>query len=111
MSSTSAPVRHIVLFKYKADASAAQIQQVTEAFRALQQAIPGIQSFEHGMNNSPEGKNLGFTHAHTLTFADVAARDAYLPHPAHQQFGALLGQLGILEDAFVIDYVPVGGGE
>ena len=41
-----------------------------------------------------------------LTFDSVASRDAYLPHPEHKKFGELLGQLGVLEDAFVVDYVP-----
>ena len=100
-------VRHVVVFKYKPDASEAAIQQVTEAFRALQDRIPGITGFEHGINNSPEGKNLGFTHVYLLTFEDADARDAYLPHPEHRAFGQLLGSLNVLEDAFVVDYVPV----
>ena len=41
-----------------------------------------------------------------LTFDSVASRDGYLPHPEHKKFGELLGQLGVLEDAFVVDYVP-----
>ena len=106
MSMTPDPLRHIVIFKYKPQTTDEQIRQVTDAFRALQQSIPGIRAFEHGVNNSPEGKNLGFTHAYILTFDTPAARDAYLPHPEHAQFGALLGQLDILDDVFVVDYVP-----
>jgi hypothetical protein len=97
-------VRHIVVFKYKASATPDQIKQVTEAFRELRNKIPGIIGFEDGVNNSPEKKNLGFTHVYMMTFEDVKARDAYLPHPEHKKFGALLGQLGILEDAFVVDF-------
>ena len=99
-------VRHVVVFKYKAGASEDKIQTVTDAFRALQDTIPGIVSFEHGVNNSPEGKNQGFTHVYLLTFENAAARDAYLPHPEHQKFGQMLGASGIFEDAFVVDYVP-----
>jgi hypothetical protein len=99
-------VRHVVIFKYKPEATEAQIRQVTEAFRALKSKIPGILAFEHGVNNSPEGKNLGFSHVYLLTFEDAKARDTYLPHPEHQKFGELLGQLGILEDVFVVDYIP-----
>jgi hypothetical protein len=99
-------VRHVVVFKYKPEATEAQIQQVAVAFRALQDKIPGILSFEQGVNNSPEGKNLGFTHIYLLTIADTQARNTYLPHPEHQLFGELLGQLGILEDVFVVDYIP-----
>ncbi|MGH9373025.1 MAG: Dabb family protein [Vicinamibacterales bacterium] len=100
------PVRHVVVFKYKPEASAEQIQQVTRAFRDLRKKISGITAFEDGVNNSPEGKNLGFTHVYMVTFEDAAARDAYLPHPEHKKFGELLGKLGILADAFVVDYVP-----
>ncbi|WP_187270018.1 Dabb family protein [Pontibacter qinzhouensis] len=101
-------MRHIVVFKYKPSATPEQIEQVTKAFGELKDKIPGIVVFEHGVNDSPENKNLGFTHVYQMTFEDAAARDTYLPHPEHQKFGELLGQLNILEDAFVVDYAPVG---
>ena len=101
-------MKHIVIFKYKPAATEAQIQEVTAAFQALKDKIPGILAFEHGVNDSPEGKNLGFTHVYLLTFTAAAARDAYLPHPEHQKFGELLGRLDILEDAFVVDFQPAG---
>jgi len=99
-------VRHIVVFKYKPGATEAQIKQVTDAFVALKTKIPGVVSIEHGVNNSPEKRNQGFTHVYQVTFTNAAARDAYLPHPAHKEFGALLGKLGVLEDVFVVDYTP-----
>lgn len=102
----SEPVRHVVVLKYRAGTTPQQIEEVTNAFRALKDRIPNILSFEHGVNDSPEGRNLGFTHVYLLTFTDAAARDRYLPHPEHQKFGELLGRLGVLEDAFVVDYVP-----
>ena len=103
---TSQAVRHVVVFKYKPEATPAQIQQVTDAFRALAKSIPGITGFEDGVNNSPEGKNQGFTHVYLLTFTDAAARDAYLPHPEHKKFGQVLRSSGIFVDAFVVDYTP-----
>lgn len=99
-------VRHVVVFKFKAGATEDQIKQVTDAFRQLKGKIPGIISFEHGVNNSPEKKNLGFTHVYMLTFENAQARDGYLPHPEHKKFGALLGKLGVFEDVFVVDFVP-----
>jgi hypothetical protein len=105
-SAQPSQVRHMVVFKFKPSATPAQIQQVTDALRALKDKIPGIASFEHGVNNSPEKKNLGFTHAYLITFESAAARDAYLPHPEHKKFGALLGSLGVMEDVFVVDYEP-----
>lgn len=100
-------VRHVVVFKYRDDATEAQIQQVTDAFRALQDKIPGILAFEHGQNHSPEGKDQGFDHVYTVTFESAAARDTYLPHPEHAAFGRILGEVGILEEAFVVDYDPL----
>jgi hypothetical protein len=100
------PVRHVVVFKYKARTTEDQIQQVTDAFRELKKKVPGVISFERGVNNSPEGKNLGFTHVYLLTFEDAKARDNYLPHPEHKKFGELLGKLGVLESVFVVDFVP-----
>jgi hypothetical protein len=102
----AAPVRHVVVFKYKAGTTDDQITQVTAAFRGLAKTIPGITAFEDGVNNSPEKRNLGFTHVYVITFADLAARDTYLPHPEHRKFGELLGKLGVVEDVFVVDYVP-----
>jgi len=100
------PVRHIVVFKFKSGTTEEQIRQVTDAFRELKKKIPGIVSFERGVNNSPEGKNLGFTHVYLLTFEDAKARDAYLPHPEHKKFAELLGKLGVLESVFVVDFAP-----
>ena len=99
-------VKHIVIFKYKSSATPEQIKEVTDAFGALKGKIPGIVSFEYGVNNSPENLNKGFTHVYLLTFKDAAARDTYLPHPEHKNFGALLGKLNILEEPFVIDFQP-----
>jgi len=50
--------------------------------------------------------NQGFTHVYVITFEDEAARDAYLPHPEHQQFVDMLMGSGIFDEAFVVDYVP-----
>ena len=61
-------VRHVVVFKYKEGATDAQIKEITDAFRALKDKIPGIIGFEHGVNNSPEGLNQGFTHVYLMTF-------------------------------------------
>ncbi|HEY2574584.1 MAG TPA: Dabb family protein [Verrucomicrobiaceae bacterium] len=98
-----APYRHVVLFKFKDSATADQIKKVEEAFRALPSKINTIQSLEWGTNVSPENKNDGFTHCFFVTFKDKAGVDVYLPHPAHQEFGANLK--GILDKVLVIDYV------
>lgn len=95
-------LRHVVVFKFKPEASAAEIREVTEAFLALPSKIPEIQDMEWGINNSPEGLNKGMTHCFLLSFRSEADRDTYLPHPDHKAFSALAGP--IIEDVFVVDY-------
>jgi len=96
-------VRHVVLFKFKDGATAEQVRGIEEKFRDLKARIPQILDLEWGTNVSPEKHAQGFTHCFFLTFRDAAARDAYLPHPAHKEFGAQLGP--ILDKVLVVDYV------
>lgn len=99
-------MRHIVIFKFKPIATDDQIGKVTDSLGKLKKKIPGIVSFEHGVNNNPENKNMSFTHIYMFTFEDAKARDSYLPHPEHQKFGEMLGEMDIVEDVFVVDYLP-----
>ena|SRR5580765_269144 len=98
----SGRIFHVVSFKFKASASAAQIKEVEDAFRDLKSKIKEIRSYEWGTNISPEKLNKGFTHGFVLTFANEKDRDAYLDNPDHKAFGVLLRP--ILEDVFVIDF-------
>lgn len=95
-------LQHVVAIKFKADASPEQIKKVEAAFRELKTKIPGIAALESGVNNSPEGKNKGFTHCFILTFLSEKDRDVYLPHPDHKAFGTLLRT--IMDDVFVLDF-------
>ena len=103
MSDSKGVVRHVVIFKFKEGTSDAQLKSIVDGFRGLKDRIPGILNFEWGTNMSPEKLDQGFTHCLVVTFKDVAARDAYLPHPAHKEFVAILGPH--LEKPFVVDYV------
>ena len=95
-------LRHVVLFKFKDGTDPAQITAVEQAFSALKEKIPEIVDFEWGTDNSPELKADGFTHCFLVTFNDAAGRTVYLPHPAHQEFVALLKPS--LDKVLVIDY-------
>ena len=97
-----AKLRHVVAFKFKESASKEDIKKVEDAFAALKTKIPTIQKYEHGINNSPENRNKGCTHAFILTFNSEKDRDDYLVHPAHKEFGKLVGPL--LDDVFVLDF-------
>ena len=101
------PVRHVLIARLSPAMTASQFDQFINAFRDLTHKIEGILSFEYGENVSPEGLNQDMTHVIMLTFVNAAARDAYLPHPAHLQFVEFMGRLGILEALLVIDYIPL----
>jgi hypothetical protein len=95
-------LRHVVLFKFKDDSSAADVQKVVDAFRGLKKAIPEVAAFEYGTNNSPEGLENGFTHCFLITFKSEKDREVYLPHPAHKAFVDVLKPH--LDKVQVIDY-------
>ena len=95
-------LRHIVLFKFKASSSKADVQRVVDEFRALPSKIAEIADFEHGTDNSPEGKADGFTHCFVVSFKSDKDRNAYLPHAAHKAFVEVLKPH--LDKVLVIDF-------
>lgn len=76
-------LKHVVSFQFKDEITKERQVQALEDFMALKEQIPEIQSFEGGKDVSVEGLNKGMTHCFILTFKDEAARDIYIPHPAH----------------------------
>lgn len=99
-------LRHVVMLKFKEDATQAQIDEVVKGFGELPQKIDVIHDYEWGINNSPEDHAKGYTHCFLVTFKSEADRDAYLPHPAHQAFVKIL--LPILDEVHVLDYWAQG---
>jgi hypothetical protein len=81
-----AKIKHIALLKFKDGTSDEQIEKVFADLMDLSETVPGIEDYVSGANNSPEGKNQGYTHGFVMTFENAAARDAYIPHPEHQRF-------------------------
>jgi len=79
-------LRHMVLYKFKDSVTPQQVQEVVDAFAALPKKIDTISGFEKGTNVSTENKSEGFTHCFVVTFKDEAGRDAYLKHPAHDEY-------------------------
>ncbi|MBC8472503.1 MAG: Dabb family protein [Planctomycetes bacterium] len=95
-------LRHVVLFKFKDTSSSQQIKEIEDAFRALPGKVDEICDFEWGTDVSVENFQQGFTHCFFVTFRNEADRAAYLPHPAHKEFGKILGPH--LDKVLVIDY-------
>ncbi|MBW2120857.1 MAG: Dabb family protein [Deltaproteobacteria bacterium] len=95
-------LRHVVLFKFKAGTTEEELRAVENAFCALPGKIDAIHDFEWGTAVSVEGKARGFTHCFVVTFKSEADRDAYLPHPAHEEFRSIMAPH--IEKALVLDY-------
>ena len=101
-ATSAAKLRHVVAFKFKPSATPEEIKQVEDAFRDLKKKIKEIQAYEWGTNVSKENRNKGCTHGFILTFKSESDRDTYIDHPAHKEFGKLVGP--VLDDVFVIDF-------
>ena len=74
---------HIVLFQPKPESADADWDRLRAAILALPDRIDGIVAVSWGPNVSPEDIGRGYERGFVMTFRDAAARDAYLPHPAH----------------------------
>jgi hypothetical protein len=99
-------IRHAVLLKVRSDFTASEISDVFTALKNPKSEIPGIISISTGKDNSPEGIQRGHTHGFTVDFDSAASRDAYLPHPAHQNVGARIVAIceGGVDGITVVDW-------
>lgn len=95
-------LRHAVMLGFKEGTTQAEIDELVRRFHGLQEEVPGIEAFEWGVNNSPEGLANGLSHFFLLDFASEEARDTYLPHPNHVRFAEWTGQY--VEKVTVLDY-------
>lgn len=95
-------IRHILLIKFKDSSLLSEIEKLKGLFESMPEKIEGVVSVEWGINDSPEGKNKGYTHSVLMTFADEAGRQNYLPHAEHEALKQVFWPL--LEDIVVFDY-------
>jgi hypothetical protein len=95
-------IHHIALFQWKPGVTPAQEADLGRRLTALKTLIPGILNATFGHQNSPEGLGKGMHVGLSVVFVDAAARDAYLPHPAHLEAVAHLKP--VLADLVVLDY-------
>ena len=77
--------RHYGMFQFHPEITLDQIDECFTEMRGMIGKIPGLLTMEHGLYDSPEGLNDGFTHGFIMSFDSAASRDAYLPHPEHER--------------------------
>ena len=72
-------IRHILLITFKPDALPADIAAVRAAFLAIPARVSGVTAVEWGENDSPEGRNDGFTHSVLMTSPTKRPASAICP--------------------------------
>jgi hypothetical protein len=94
-------IEHIVVFKWKAEASQDDINSAIAGLRGLKAAVPGIVDLTVGENFS--SRNQGFHCGLVVRFVDRDALESYVPHLSHQSVVQNLLN-PIREESIVIDY-------
>ena len=100
-------IRHVVALRFKPGTTEDEKAGIYRDLAALQGKIDGILDFQTRANVSIEEEMVrGFRDIFWFDFRNRAARDAYLPHPAHKTVGArLLAALeGGADGVFVMDF-------
>jgi hypothetical protein len=95
-------VRHVALFHWKPETTAADVSKVEEALHQLPTKIACIQSYRFGRDLGIQQDNADF--ALVADFIDEKALETYANHPDHQ---AVLSSLirPITERRIAIQYV------
>lgn len=101
-SNRMSKVKHIVLLKFKEGTTEELINKFFDEVLDLSESVPGIDDYVSGANCSAEGRSQGLTHGFIMTFANAAARDAYLVHPEHERFKAAM--LPLVDAILVFDF-------
>ena len=94
--------RHFGMFQFKQGVSDAQIAECFSTMKGMIGKVPGFLEMEYGPYDSSEGLNDGYTHGFIMTFETPEAREAYLPHPVHEEVKALV--IPKLERVVVFDF-------
>ncbi|MEP6571472.1 MAG: Dabb family protein [Gemmatimonadota bacterium] len=75
-------ILHLVLFRFKPDASAARIDAAGRALLGMQVGIPEIRGIQWGPNLGPSASEYPF--ALQVRLDDMGAVQTYLDHPVHR---------------------------
>jgi len=94
--------RHYGMFQFKEGVSNTEIDSCFATMKAMVGKITGLLEMEHGPYDSAEGLNDGYTHGFIMTFDSPESRDAYLPHPIHENVKDLV--VPKLERVAVFDF-------
>ncbi len=96
-------IKHIVLFKFKPEATQTQKEDILEALNQLPKGIQEIKGFSSGLKGP-----FRCTHevGIVVDFDGPEGLNAYLPHPVHKNLVGKLQESGIVDMTSVasLDY-------
>jgi hypothetical protein len=103
-------IRHCVFITFKASVPDAERASILADIEGLKPLVPGYLAIDMGPNVSPEGLGRGYNGAFIIDFADAAARDVYISHPAHQKAAGRIvaATEGGADGVFVYDFDITG---
>ncbi|WP_300363736.1 Dabb family protein [Hydrogenimonas sp.] len=93
-------VVHIVMFRFKEENKAANLERVKEMLEALPEKIPSLRSMEVGIDFLHSERSMDLVL--TSTFDDREGLDAYRVHPAHVEVVNVIKEVS--EESRVVDY-------
>lgn len=105
-------IQHIVLFKPRAEATRAELEEFIATFERACREIPGVararvgKDAELGVNYAGEFADQRYKYSAVIEFADRAALFTYLQHPLHVALGKLFWRTcesTVILDADVVD--------
>ncbi|KAI5650972.1 hypothetical protein M9H77_36977 [Catharanthus roseus] len=102
MEKAKGKVKHVVLVKFKDEASGEQIEQIIKDYTSLVNLIEPIKSLEWGKDLRMTNLNQGFTHVFESIFENVEGVAEYGTHPAHLELKDRF--LALLDKILVLDY-------
>ena len=91
---------HVVLFKFKPETTAGEIQQMAEGLGGLPQLIEEIREFRFGTDVLCTERSYDF--ALVSSFDDLVAMQRYQVHPEHQEVLAFIKT--IVSNVFAVDF-------
>lgn len=105
-------IRHILLVKAQGGSAAGRLESAFQQIGLVADRLPGVLSFAHGLSNSPEQLERGYTHGLVIDFTDAHALHRYAVDPQHIAAGALIteaaigGRDGLLVVDLEVDQTP-----
>jgi len=98
MEPAPVPVQHLVLFRFPAPPTDAEVADMRGQIAAWVGAVPGLRRVRFGRDVS--GRSQGHQVGLLTEFESAQALQAYFPHPLHQVFARWVADHGCVVLAF-----------